>query len=224
MDSYYDQKLAAERLVRVYDLATPRIKQYLQMEIETVTSRIKSGDDVLELGCGYGRALKPMVSSGGSLFGIDLSLPSLKLAREYCGHSDPIHFTATIAGSLALADEGFDVVFGIQNGISAFKEDRLTIISESLRVLIPGGRLLLSSYSEKIWDERLHWFELQYRAGLMGAIDYTRTGDGKIICTDGFTADTIDREEFLSLAGQFHHSFNLFEVDDSSLFLEIIKS
>ena len=49
LSGYYSEKLSAERLRRVYDLAPARVKRYLDAEIEFVLKRINPGDRVLEL-------------------------------------------------------------------------------------------------------------------------------------------------------------------------------
>jgi len=111
----------------------------------------------------------------------------------------------------------------IQNGISAFHVDQVKLIKESIRVTKPMGIILFSSYSEKIWDDRLKWFELQAGKGLIGEIDYDQTKNGIIICRDGFSASTVTALRFTKLASEFPHiKFSIKEVDRSSIFLEII--
>ena len=55
MRGYYTGKLSGERLRRCYDIASPRVKQYLAAEIRFLLSRVNHDDIVLELGCGYRR-------------------------------------------------------------------------------------------------------------------------------------------------------------------------
>jgi len=83
--------------------------------------------------------------------------------------------------------------------------------------------LLISTYSEKIWDERLKWFERQAQEGLIGEIDYGLTKNGKIVCKDGFTAMTYTRDDFINLASGFEIEIEIKEIDDSILFCEMIK-
>ena len=52
MKEYYSEKLSANKLKRCYDIATPRIKQYLKAEIDFVLEQIHPSDKVIELGCG----------------------------------------------------------------------------------------------------------------------------------------------------------------------------
>lgn len=58
-------------------------------------------------------------------------------------------------------------------------------------------------------------------AGLLGAIDEAATGDGVIVCTDGFRAGTVSPEAFLSLVSGLGLAATVTEVDASSLFCDI---
>jgi hypothetical protein len=55
MSGYYEQKLAPSSLERVYELAPPRVRQYLRAEVDFVVGRLRPTDVVLDLGCGYSR-------------------------------------------------------------------------------------------------------------------------------------------------------------------------
>jgi 2-polyprenyl-6-hydroxyphenyl methylase/3-demethylubiquinone-9 3-methyltransferase len=221
---YYDQTLAAERLKRVYDIAPPRIRQYLQAEIDHVVSRINPGDRVLDLGCGYGRTVPALAVKAAAVIGIDASLSSLRLGQQMLRQSPGIHLACMNAVQLGFPDGRFDVVVCIQNGISAFHVDRLELVGEGLRVAKTGGRVLFSTYAASFWDERLAWFELQAAEGLLGEIDYVQTGNGKIVCKDGFTGTTATPKEFLTLCSELGVHAELTEVDDSSLFCEMTVS
>ena len=127
------------------------------------------------------------------------------------------------AANLAFCDGTFDCVVCIQNGISAVRVDQQALVSESVRVAKAGGTVLFSSYSKKFWKDRLEWFELQSKAGLVGEIDYEKTTDGVIICRDGFTATTVSSDDFLALTAQLDAEVRIVEVDESSLFCEIVR-
>ncbi len=219
---YYDEKLSADRLKRCYEIAPPRVKQYLQAEMDYVMTRIKPSDKVLDLGCGYGRTLGMLSDTAGIVVGIDTSMASLQAANK--SNTNPANcFLAQMDAALpGFADNSFDIVICIQNGISAFKVDRLRLIEESVRIAKPGGRALFSTYSNKFWPDRLEWFELQARQGLLGKIDYEKTGDGVIVCDDGFKATTVTPEEFQSLISRLNLKADIIEVDQSSLFCEIL--
>ncbi|MCU0849706.1 MAG: class I SAM-dependent methyltransferase [Candidatus Thermoplasmatota archaeon] len=218
---YYDEKLSANKLKSCYEIAPPRILQYLEAEVNHVLQKINPGDSVLELGCGYGRILPQLAQKADIVVGIDTSLQSLALAKETIQDFQNCYLVGMDAIQLAFANQIFDVVVCIQNGISAFHVDKADLIRESIRVTKPGGIVLFSSYSGKFWPHRLHWFQLQSDAGLIGEIDSEKTRDGVIVCKDGFTATTVSKKQFKTLTQRFNVKTNIVEVDESSLFCEI---
>lgn len=221
MTGYYDEKLSAQRLKRVYEIAPPRVQQYLDAEIEHVLSRIQPRDRVLDLGCGYGRTLPRLAARAKIVVGIDSAHASLQMADEELKGIGNCRLACMNALHLGFADAVFDRVIGIQNGISAFHVDQHALVRESVRVTKSGGTVMFSTYSTKFWNDRLAWFEMQAAAGLLGEIDYERTRDGVIVCKDGFTATTISPEEFRSVFAGFGAIATVTEVDDSSLFCEL---
>jgi 2-polyprenyl-6-hydroxyphenyl methylase/3-demethylubiquinone-9 3-methyltransferase len=219
---YYGDKLSAERLKRVYEIAPPRVRQYLDAEVSFVLGHVKPGDIVLELGCGYGRIMPALAKEAGKVVGIDTSQSSLTMARELLRYIPNCELMLMDAVALGFEDDTFDVVLCIQNGISAFHINQRHLIHEAVRVCKPGGKALFSSYSEKFWEHRLEWFELQAQKGLLGEIDYEKAVNGVIVCKDGFTATTVSADEFRTLATGIDAEVQIAEVDESSLFCEVI--
>jgi len=223
MTGYYEERLAAERLKRVYETASPRVRRYLEAELEHVLSLVGGNDLVLDLGCGYGRTLPALRRRAKRVVGVDNSIPSLQLAGESLAPGGDCSLAAMDAAALGFLPGVFDVICCIQNGISAFHVDSRTLVRECVEAARPGGLVLLSSYAEGFWSDRLEWFERQAEEGLLGAIDRERTGNGTIVCRDGFTATTVGEEEFLSLCDGLPVGVDIVEVDGSSLFCEIRK-
>ena len=223
MAGYYDETLAADRLRRVYETAPPRVRRYLDAEIAHVRERIRPGDSLLELGCGYGRALARLAGEARIAAGVDTSIASLRAGAAFLAGRASSRLAAMNGVALGFADGVFDLVCCIQNGISAFHEDRRELAREAVRVTRPGGTVLFSSYADGFWEDRLAWFELQARDGLIGEIDSERTRRGVIVCRDGFTATTISPDEFRALAEGLGLSARVTEVDGSSLFCEIVR-
>lgn len=204
---------------RVYDIAPPRVKQYLQAEIDFVLDHVRPGDRVLELGCGYGRVLEFLAEKAGMTVGIDTSHQSLLMARDLMkSMADRCRLVEMDASQLAFRDNVFDVIVCIQNGISAFKVDNTQLFAQAVRVVRPGGKALFSSYLEKFWGPRLEWFKIQAEHGLLGEIDYAASGNGVVVCKDGFRATTVKAHEFASLARNADAGCSITEVDESSLF------
>ncbi len=218
---YYSEKLSAEKLKKCYDLAPERVKQYFEAEINHVLQKIQSSDIVLELGCGYGRVLPAIASKAKHVTGIDTSLSSIEYGQRFTSPVRNCTMLQMDAANLSFDDRTFDLVICIQNGISAFHVDQQQLLKESLRVTEPGGLVLFSSYSEKFWNHRLEWFRLQSEAGLLGEIDFEKTGNGIIVCKDGFTATTVSAEQFVGLTAGLNTEVSIAEIDNSSLFCEL---
>ena len=222
MSSYYSETLSGKRLKHCYDLAPPRVQQYLDEEIKCIRERIKPGDFVLELGCGYGRVLKALAHKTDHRFGIDTSWHSLHFGKKISNAPDIGSLICMDAQMIGCHENRFDVVFCIQNGISALNVDPALLIREAIRVTKPSGKVLFSSYSDKFWNERIEWFKIQSEHGLIGEIDHELTGEGVIICRDGFKAATFSADQFASLNSIMKREYSIFEVDESSIFCEII--
>jgi 2-polyprenyl-6-hydroxyphenyl methylase/3-demethylubiquinone-9 3-methyltransferase len=223
MTSYYAERLAGRRLQRCYDIAPPRVQQYLEAEIQHVLDRLHPTDAVLELGCGCGRVALRLAGAARRIVGIDTAAESLSLAREIAGPDSHCEFLEMDALALEFPDGAFDSVVCIQNGICAFGVDREALVQEALRVLRDGGLLLLSTYADRFWPHRLAWFEMQAAEGLLGPIDDEATGDGTIVCRDGFRAGRMTPDDLRSLCAKLGLEPEITEVDDSSVFCEIVK-
>jgi ubiquinone/menaquinone biosynthesis C-methylase UbiE len=197
------------------------VRQYLDAEISHIQKKIDPGNLILELGCGYGRIIPQISKQGRFVIGIDTSLSSLQLAQQFLKKISNQALFQMDAVRLGFGDKTFDRVICIQNGISAFHVDPASLIKESIRVIKPGGIIWFSTYSEKFWHHRLEWFRLQSQSGLIGEIDDGKTGNGVIICKDGFRATTFGREAFEALLSGFNVNIKIEEIDSSSLICEI---
>lgn len=220
---YYSEKLAGKRLKRCYDIAPPRVKQYLEAEIERLISKTGQGDSVLELGCGYGRVALRLAAAAGHTVGIDTAVESIEMARGLVPGGRSCEFIEMDATAMSFEEGRFDLVACVQNGICAFGVDMPKLVTEALRVTRPGGLAVFSSYSERFWEHRLEWFEIQAAEGLLGEIDYEKTGGGFIVCKDGFRAGAMGEEDFRALCAKLGLEASITEVDGSSIFCEIVK-
>jgi len=221
MTSYYSATLNSNRLKKCYEVAPLRIKQFLDAEIEHIISKINTEDSVLELGCGYGRVISRLKEKARKVTGIDISEDNIQMAKKDIWSSNSEFYTMN-ATDLKFPDNSFDMVLCIQNGISSCKVDPIKLIHESLRVTRKGGIVLLSTYSDKIWNERLEWFQIQSDHGLIGEIDYDLTKNGVIECKDGFKAITYSEKDFIDLVSIFDVQSSIYKVDNSCLFLEML--
>jgi SAM-dependent methyltransferase len=220
MPGYYTERLAADRLRACYDLAPPRTKAYLEAEIEFVLAKTTPSMLALELGCGYGRVLERILPRVRVAFGIDTSPSSLCMALEYLGRKPSLWLACMDSVRMGFRDRAFDLTICIRNGICAVDQQQL--FREAIRVTRSGGLVMFSSYTPQFWEHRLDWFEIQSAHHLIGEIDYQATGNGMIVCKDGFRATTADRASFEKLAAGLEVIPRITEVDGSSLFCEFV--
>lgn len=224
MTSYYKTLLSGKRLEKCYDIAPPRIRQYLRKETEYVISLLKPTDKVLELGCGYGRVMNELADHCAIVDGIDISEDSIYYGRKCLEARPNCHLMVMDATDLHYKDNSYDLVLCVQNGICAFHKDRYRITEEALRVARPGGLVIFSTYCKEFWSHRIHWFLLQSIEELIGKIIETDPERGIIRCEDGFEALTIDINEFSALAARLQCNFKTVVIDGSSLFFVLNKS
>jgi len=223
MGGYYRKHLVGPDLQRVYALASPRIRRYLRAEIQNVIDRVRGSDRVLEMGCGYGRVLGEIAPHVGRAVGIDIARGNLRSAASYLRAHRNCDLALMNAAQLGFWDEQFDATICVQNGISAFGVNRSRLIAEAVRVTREGGRILFSTYSPRIWQDRLEWFRSQARAGLIGALDESRTKDGTIACRDGLRLPAASAQEFRALFDRQGQPAQIREIDRSSVFAEVLK-
>jgi 2-polyprenyl-6-hydroxyphenyl methylase/3-demethylubiquinone-9 3-methyltransferase len=221
--NYYAQNLNAQKLYQVYDTNIPRVKQYLNAEIHFIQRQLAGTENVIEMGAGYGRILKQLAPYAKRLVGIDISDESIKFGGEYLKDFANIHLEKMDVHKIDFIEE-FDVVLCLQNALSAVKGDVLSTINRCMRALVKGGKGYFSTYSYKFWEHRIAWFEEQADKKLLGEIDRQLTKDGVIVCKDGFQAIIFSEKELRGLGEASGYSYEIQEVDESSLFLIIIKN
>ena len=130
-----DRKSATDRLVR-----------------ELVNfADVPSGASVLDVGCGIGGpALHLAGAHGCTVHGVTLSADQAKRANEKAreaGLSDRAVFVQQDAMSNTFPDESFDVVWAVE--VLMHIPDRAGFFAEMFRLLKPGGRLAIATWSQR---------------------------------------------------------------------------
>jgi len=120
----------------------PRIGKPMATELIS-RAALRPGERVLDVACGTGviaRLAKDEVGPSGTVTGFDLNPGMLEVARSVTPSG--ITWREANAESIPFPEASFDVVFC---GLSLQFMNRLNALREMRRVLVPEGRLLLST-------------------------------------------------------------------------------
>lgn len=104
------------------------------------------GEMILDLAAGTGTSSVPFVDAGAEVVSVDMSLGMLAEGRR---RNPELSFVAGDALTLPFADAAFDaatISFGLRN-----VADTDVALTELLRVVKPGGRLVICEFSAPTW-------------------------------------------------------------------------
>jgi demethylmenaquinone methyltransferase/2-methoxy-6-polyprenyl-1,4-benzoquinol methylase len=106
----------------------------------------KPGMKILDMAAGTGSSSQPLAAAGADVIPADFSQGMLDAGRKARPH---LRFTKADALALPFLDDEFDVFtisFGLRN-----TNDTDKALKEALRVVKPGGRLVIAEFSSPTW-------------------------------------------------------------------------
>ena len=102
---------------------------------------VSPGDRALDLGCGSGEFTAELVGAGAEAIGADVA--EAALGRAHSSYPALDFRVVPIAGPLPFADCSFELVWASE--VIEHVADTARWLSEVIRVMAPGGRLLLTT-------------------------------------------------------------------------------
>ncbi|WP_275006264.1 demethylmenaquinone methyltransferase [Promicromonospora iranensis] len=147
-----------------YDLTNDLIsmgqdRRWRRLTVEAVAAM--PGERVLDLAAGTGTSSEPFAADGAFVVPSDFSIGMLQVGKD---RRPDLPFVAGDAMRLPFADASFDAVtisFGLRNVADTSKALR-----EMLRVVRPGGRVVICEFSTPTWAP----FRVVYQEYLMRAL------------------------------------------------------
>ena len=115
----------------------------LELRLAHLRAGVRPRDRALDLGCGDGRFTAELARIGAAATGVDIAEAALNRARA--AHPDLDFRLAPFDGPLPFDDVSFDVVWTSE--VIEHVADTARWLSEVRRVLVPRGRLLLTTPS-----------------------------------------------------------------------------
>lgn len=139
---FYDETYAGTATENYEKYFVPSIGRPVASDLVDAAA-LRPGERVLDVACGTGivaRLAAPRVGRSGRVAGLDVNGDMLRVARSLTADA-VIAWYETGAEATPLPDAAFDVVLcsmGLQ-----FMTGKLDALREMLRVLVPGGRIVL---------------------------------------------------------------------------------
>ncbi len=121
----------------IWGWETPAGKKRWARRAAMITSHLKAGMNVLEVGCGSGYFTQELAKTGGIITAIDVSPDLLDLARSRVQQNN-VTFREEDAASLTFDNNSFDSIVG-SSVLHHLDTDRA--LREFYRILRPGGTL-----------------------------------------------------------------------------------
>jgi ubiquinone/menaquinone biosynthesis C-methylase UbiE len=140
LDNSEDAVYLVKSMDKMYSLDTIRaIKKRAISLLE-----LKSGSNVIELGCGLGQdseAMAEIVGESGQVISIDFSKLMLSEAKRRSTHKN-VDYKLGKVNDLPYSDSTFDAAYADRLLVS--QKDYLKVVSEMFRVIKPGGRICIT--------------------------------------------------------------------------------
>jgi MPBQ/MSBQ methyltransferase len=136
--------------------APPRKKDFLKAKADFVHEMVRwggldklpAGTTVLDVGCGIGGSSRILARDYGfAVTGITISPQQVRRAQELTPSDLNVRFQVDDALALSFPDGSFDVVWSIEAG--PHMPDKALFARELLRVLKPGGILVVADWNQR---------------------------------------------------------------------------
>jgi len=109
--------------------------------------RLPRSSRILELGCGDGKTILPLVKNGYSVTALDISPNAAVLCRDSCASPDQVRILVADARKNPFCNGSFDVINASHVTGHLSLEGRRQLAGEVTRLLAPGGTLYFRDFS-----------------------------------------------------------------------------
>lgn len=194
---FFAQKEQAEFIQRVYKETPAVINGFFREELELLRKAAAMACNILEVGCGFGRAV-PAMPAKASYSGIDIGYTYVLEAKH---RNDRRNWICGDATKLPFAAQTFDCVFCIQNTLGNMEGIEARVVAECKRVCAPRGNIIFSVYSEDSFEVRRLWYDRLVDVSIFGRVWLDQKSPRIARSDTGWSSRCFDRDEFGKLIG-----------------------
>lgn len=153
-----------------------------------------SNQRVFDMGCGTGSFFQELVAQGGEIVGADGALEMARMAKQHARDADPdkCRVLVSVIEQIGLSSHSVDAAICV--GVIEYVENEDRAIQELIRVLKPGGTLIVTIPNAKcvdLWMKTLLTIPRQFGRSI-ARIFGKSIGDGKDVDRRYTTAKELD--------------------------------
>jgi len=139
---------------KVLEAPTPAYQELFDAEKQYLKDNIPHNAFVLDIGCGEGRNMQSILENTSNIYGIDTDSKAVEDAKNRFEGIETVQVVCTSADKLPFKDETFDVVTFLMI-LPNLEDKKVSSVAETVRVLKKDGKMILSTFAETAFDERM---------------------------------------------------------------------
>jgi ubiquinone/menaquinone biosynthesis C-methylase UbiE len=139
---------------RVLKSPTSSYEELFECERKYLVEHITAGLNVLDIGCGEGRNMRTILEKTQEVVGVDSDEKAVEDAQKYFLNIPTVKVLNANAAKLPFDDQVFDVVTFLMI-LPNLDKSKDVVMNEIARVLKNSGKVILSTFSDDAFDERM---------------------------------------------------------------------
>lgn len=179
---------------KVLEAPTPAYQELFDSEKQYIKDNIPHDAFVLDIGCGEGRNMQSIFEKTPHVYGVDMDPKAVEDAKRRFEGTDTIQVVCASATELPFKDGIFDTVTFLMI-LPNLENNKLPAIKESARVLKKDGKLILSTFAETAFDERMKVYK-------QVGVKIKRVEGTTLYFKGGITSEQFSLEELIELGKQ----------------------
>ncbi len=186
----------------------PLLKEWYKKELEFLKNFVFG--DVLDIGCGTGRALKVLAKRCNRVVGIDREQIMADASKKATRHLKNVEIYKQNAKKLKFPDDSFDFIICMANTFGNLGRNKVPALREMKRVCKNSGQIIISVYNEKALKPRLE----SYKKDNLTHVKVTKTGT--VYSKEGLFSEQFTKNKLKKIFGKVRLKYEIIELNSIS--------